>query len=111
MMPSGPAALSDGRYFSISLTSSLVGVLMSSGSGFCESHGWGELSVCVTRSASDSSQGERGRKGRKRKKRKKNLSKYGIPVVCHPLSTLMMIAFITIKSSVVPLIEGLCTQI
>ena len=39
--------------FSISLTSSLVGVLLSSGSGICESDGWGELSVCVTRSASD----------------------------------------------------------
>jgi len=60
VMPSGPAALSDGRCFSISLTSSLVGVLLSSGSGICESDGWGELSVCVTRSASDSSQGERG---------------------------------------------------
>ena len=35
---------------------------MNSGSGICESDGWGELSVCVTRSASDSSQGERGRK-------------------------------------------------
>ena len=39
--------------FSISLTSSLVGVLLSSGSGICESDGWGELSVCVKRSGSD----------------------------------------------------------
>jgi len=47
VMPSGPAALSDSRCFSISLISSLVGVLLSSGSGICESDGWGELSVCV----------------------------------------------------------------
>jgi len=61
VMPSGPAALSDGRRFIISLTSSRVGVLLSLGSGMCESEGCGLLSVCVTRSASDSSQGERGR--------------------------------------------------
>ena len=57
VMPSGPAALSHGKCFSISLTSSLVGVLLSSGSGICESDGWGELSMCVTRSASDVTQG------------------------------------------------------
>jgi len=60
VMPSGPAALSDGKCLNISSTYSLVGVLLSSGSGICESDGWGELSVCVTRSALDSSQGERG---------------------------------------------------
>ena len=90
-MPSGPAALSDGKCFSISLTSSLVGVLLSSGSGICESDGWGELSVCVTRSASDSSQGERGRKEEREKGGKKEganfLFQYGVPVVCHLLST------------------------
>ena len=32
-------------------------------------------------------------------------------VSCFPLILLMMIAFITIKSSLVPLIEGLCAQI
>jgi len=60
VMPSGPTALSDGRCFRITLTSSLVGVLLSSGSGICESDACGELSVCVTRFALDSSQGERG---------------------------------------------------
>ena len=39
VMPSGPAALSDGRRFGISLTSSRVVVLLSSGSGMCESEG------------------------------------------------------------------------
>jgi len=60
VMPSGSAALSEGRRFITSLTSSLVRVLLSSGSGICESEGWGELRVCVTQSALDSSQGERG---------------------------------------------------
>ena len=89
LMPSGPASLSDGRCFSISLTSSLVGVLLSPGSGICESDGWGKLSVCVTRSASDSSQGERGGKERRRKMRVEAslLFQYEVPVVCPPLST------------------------
>jgi len=39
VMPSGPAALSHGRRFIIFLTSSLVGVLLSSGSGICKSEG------------------------------------------------------------------------
>jgi len=43
----------------------MVRVLLSSGSGICESDGWGELSVYVTRSASDSSQGEREGKEKK----------------------------------------------
>jgi len=87
VMSSGPAALSDGRCFSISLTSSLVGVLLSSESGICESDGWGELSVCVTRFASDSSQGERGRKEGGKDKGANFLFQYGVPVVCHLLST------------------------
>ena len=78
-MPSGPAALSDGKCFSISLTSSLVGVLLSSGSGICESDGWGESSVCVTQSASDSSQGERGRKKEEKRKEKTFYSNMGFP--------------------------------
>ena len=90
-MPFGPAALSDGRRFIISLTSSLVGVLLRSGSGICESDGWGELSDCVTRSALDSSQGERGRNedGDKRDiyVGVSLLFQDGVPVVCHPLST------------------------
>ena len=34
-----------------------------------------------------------------------------LPSICMHMCTLMMIAFITIKSSLVPLIEGLCAQI
>jgi len=50
VMPSGPAALSDGSHFIISLTSSRVGVILRMRSGMCESvgcHG-GVLKVCVT---------------------------------------------------------------
>jgi len=39
VMPFGPAALPDGRRLIISLASSRVGVLLSLGSGMCESEG------------------------------------------------------------------------
>jgi len=49
VMPSGPAAMSDGRRFIISLTSSRVVVLLSLGSGMCESKGvWCVECLCDT---------------------------------------------------------------
>jgi len=60
VMPSGPAALCDGKRFIVSLISSWVGALLRSRSEKSESKGCGILRVCVARSPSDSSQGERG---------------------------------------------------
>ena len=60
MIPSGPAALSEGRRFICALISSLVGILFSSGSGMRESEGCGWLRAWCTRSASASFQGDSG---------------------------------------------------
>ena len=58
MIPSGPAALSEGTFLSCSLISSRVGRMLSCGSGMCVSEGWGASKSACTRMASSSSQGE-----------------------------------------------------
>jgi len=44
VIPSGPAALSEGSFLSCSLISSRVVRMLSCGSGMCESEGWGASS-------------------------------------------------------------------
>jgi len=58
VVPSGPAALSEGRFFICVCISSRVGRVLSCESGMCESEGWGASRLACTRVASFSSQGE-----------------------------------------------------
>jgi len=60
VISSGPAALSEGSFFSCILISSRVGLMLSCACGMCESEGWGASKSACIRVASSSSQGEDG---------------------------------------------------
>ena len=60
MIPSRPAALSEGSFLSYIWISSRVDRMLSCGSGMCESEGWGASKSACTRVASSLSQGEDG---------------------------------------------------
>ena len=60
VIPSGLAALSEGKFLSCVLISSRIGRVLNWGSGMCESEGWGESRSVCTCVASSSSHGEAG---------------------------------------------------